>query len=65
VEVIAMTQMEKDKSLEQLKAEAEQLKAEVLKGKPEDKVERIALAITPLIKAAILTIVVLFLFRLL
>lgn len=60
-----MTQMEKDKSLEQLKAEAEQLKAEVLKGKPEDKVERIALAITPLIKAAILTIVVLFLFRLL
>jgi hypothetical protein len=60
-----MNQMEKEKSIEQLKAEAEQLKIEVLKAETDDKVERIALAITPLIKAAILTLVVLFLFRLL
>jgi hypothetical protein len=53
-----MSQMEQQKLIEQLKAEAQ-------KAEPEEKIERIASAVTPLIKAAILTIAVLFLFKLL
>ncbi len=60
-----MNQTETQKSFEQLRIEAERLKAEVLKMETEDSIDRIALAITPLVKATILTIVVLFLFRLL
>jgi hypothetical protein len=53
-----MNQMEQQKLIEQLKAE-------VLKAERDEKIDRAASIITPLIKAVILTIAVLFFFRLL
>jgi hypothetical protein len=53
-----MSQMEQQKLIEQFKAEA-------YKAEPEERVERIASALIPVIKAAILTFAILFLFKLL
>jgi hypothetical protein len=55
---LSMNQMEQQKLIEQLKAE-------VLKAERDEKIDRAASIITPLIKAVILTIAVLFFFRLL
>jgi hypothetical protein len=53
-----MNQMEQQKLIEQLKADA-------LKAERDEKLDRIASIITPLIKTVILTIAILFLLKLL